>query len=103
MANWESTKSSPQVPNMPAIIDFLGYNPLPPANGISEELVRQRTSPGLSQREAAARMEVDPTTLARLEPGEKEPWGKFVDRVRTFLSPPSSPRSKRTSRETSAR
>ena len=48
-------------------------------------LVRHRTALGLSHREAAARMEVDPTTLARWERGEKEPWGKFVDRVNRFL------------------
>jgi hypothetical protein len=40
-------------------------------------------------------MQVDPTTLARWEHGEKEPWGKIVDRVRTFLTAPSSPRSER--------
>lgn len=71
---------------MPAIIEFLGYNPLPSANGLGEELVRQRTSLGLTQREAAARMGVDPTTLARWERGEKEPWGKFVERVNRFLA-----------------
>jgi transcriptional regulator with XRE-family HTH domain len=91
----ETNKSTPEVRYVPAIIDFLGYNPLPPSNGIGEELVRQRTTLGLSQKQAAARMQVDPTTLARWEHGEKEPWGKIVDRVRTFLTARSSPRSER--------
>jgi len=34
---------------MPAIIRFLGYNPLPAASTLAEQLVRQRTDrPGLA-------------------------------------------------------
>jgi DNA-binding XRE family transcriptional regulator len=55
---------------MAAVIEFLGYNPLPVANGTGEQLLRQRTSLGLTQREAAVRIGVDPMTLARWERGE---------------------------------
>jgi site-specific DNA recombinase len=82
---WEANTSTPEVRFMAKVIEFLGYNPLPPANGLAEELVRQRTTLGLTQRDAAARMGVDPTTLARWERGEKEPWGRFVERVNRFL------------------
>jgi hypothetical protein len=34
---------------MPAIIQFLGYNPLPEAKTVAEPLVRHRTALGLSQ------------------------------------------------------
>jgi len=71
---------------MPAIIEFVGYNPLPPADGLGEELVRRRTTLGLSQKEAAVRMDVDPATLARWECSEKQPWGKFVEIVKRFLA-----------------
>jgi transcriptional regulator with XRE-family HTH domain len=70
---------------MPAIIRFLGYNPLPEANGWGERLVRHRTSLGLSQKEAALKLGVDPGTLARWERGEREPAGVLRTRVERFL------------------
>ena len=70
---------------MPDIIKFLGYDPLPQANTVAEKLVRQRTSLGLSQKESAERLGVDPSTLAKWERGEREPTGVFVARVKRFL------------------
>ena len=51
--NWESGVSSPDFRKMPAIIAFLGYNPVPEPTGEAERLVWQRRSMGISQREAA--------------------------------------------------
>jgi DNA-binding XRE family transcriptional regulator len=48
--NWENSTKLPRIEHIPAIITFLGYNPLPPANNWVERLVRGRTSLGLSQR-----------------------------------------------------
>ena len=83
--NWETNVSQPSLEYMPAIIDFLGYDPLPPAKTVAEKLVRQRTSLGLSQKESAQRLGVDPSTLARWERGEREPAGEFLVRVDHFL------------------
>ena len=83
--NWEANASSPEIRYMPAIIRFLGYNPLPEANGWGERLVRHRTSLGLSQKEAALKLGVDPGTLARWERGEREPAGVLRTRVERFL------------------
>jgi transcriptional regulator with XRE-family HTH domain len=74
--NWEGNRSSP---------DFLGYNPLPAANTLAEQLVRQRTTLGLSQKESAGRIGVDQGTLARWERGEREPAGAFLVWVKRFL------------------
>jgi len=41
---------------------------------------------GLSQKEAAMRLGVDPTTLARWERGEREPMGTFELRAQRFLT-----------------
>ena len=49
------------------------------------QLVRQRTTLGLSQEESAKRLGVDPSTLARWERGEREPAGAFLQRVKSFL------------------
>ena len=83
--NWEANACEPKVHYMPAIIRFLGYNPLPAANGWGERLVRHRASLGMTQEEAAKRLGVDPNTLARWEWGEREPTGMFLGRVKHFL------------------
>jgi ribosome-binding protein aMBF1 (putative translation factor) len=60
------------------------YKPLS-VSGWGGRLVRQRTSLGLSQKEAAERVGVDPSTLAKWERGEREPQGAFLGRVKRFL------------------
>ena len=83
--NWEANTSQPDFRYMPAIIRFLGYNPLPPAKSMGGRLVRQRTSLGLSQKECAERLGVDSSTLAKWERGEREPAGAFAERAKRFL------------------
>jgi transcriptional regulator with XRE-family HTH domain len=84
--NWETNRTKPGVAYMPAIIRFLGYNPLPPVDGWADRLVQCRTVLGLSQKESAKRMGVDSSTLARWERGEREPTGKFVARASRLLA-----------------
>ena len=36
--NWESDKSKPEIRYMPAIVAFLGYNPLPAATTLADHL-----------------------------------------------------------------
>ena len=84
--NWEGNRSRPEIRYMPAIIRFLGYNPLPAGQTWDERLVRCRTALGLTQEEAARQMAVDPSTLARWERGEKEPTGAFMKRAERFLA-----------------
>ena len=44
VTGWEANGAQPGVMYMPAIIRFLGYNPLPPPpSGMGERLVRGRT------------------------------------------------------------
>lgn len=83
--NWEANTASPELRYMPAIIQFLGYNPLPEAKTLAERLVRHRTTLGLSQKEAARETGVDQGTLARWERGEREPTGVFLGRAERFL------------------
>ena len=67
------------------IIAFLGYDPLPPAEMIGERLVRYRWLRGWTQEKMAARLRVDPSTLARWERDEREPSGDFRSRVERVL------------------
>jgi transcriptional regulator with XRE-family HTH domain len=56
-------------------------------------LVRQRTSIGLSQKESAGRIGVDPATLAKWEQEKREPQGVFLKRVKRFLDDEEERRS----------
>jgi transcriptional regulator with XRE-family HTH domain len=71
--NWKSNKGTPEIRFMPAIIRFLGFNPLPEAATLAEQLVRRRTALGKSQKESALKLGVDAGTLATWERGEREP------------------------------
>jgi len=91
--NWEKNASQPESRYMPAIIRFLGYNPLPEGKTWGERLVRQRVSLGITQAEAARQIGVDQGTLARWERGEREPQGEFAKQSEHFLSEEDSPRT----------
>ena len=60
--NREANAPNPEVRYMPAILQFLGYNPLPGANGWAEQLARHRTTLGLSRKAVTKRLGVDANT-----------------------------------------
>jgi DNA-binding XRE family transcriptional regulator len=82
---WEGNYATPEAKYVPAIINFLGYNPLPAARNWAERLVRHRITLGLTQRTSAQRIGVDQSTLARWERGEREPSGALAVRATCFL------------------
>ena len=84
--NWEANTGTPRPQYFPAIIAFLGYNPLPPPKTWADRLVRGRTAQGLSQKSFAKQLQVDPSTLARWERGEREPEGEFAAKGGRLLS-----------------
>jgi transcriptional regulator with XRE-family HTH domain len=85
VSKWEADTSQPDLKYMPAVIQFLGCNPLSAAKGWGERLVRQRATLGLSQKDAALKIGVDPGTLARWERGERKPAGALLGRLERFL------------------
>jgi len=84
--NWEGNRSTPHLRYVPAIIRFLGYNPLPDVTNLADKLVRHRTLLGMTQTNAAAQLGVDAGTLSRWERGEGEPEGVCAQSVDRFLS-----------------
>ena len=80
--NWECHKSSPRVHDIPAIIQFLGYQPLPNPSSLAEKLLVARKALGLTQRVMAKRFGIDPTTLSKLERGKsKRPSAKTLTKI----------------------
>ena len=60
ITNWERNATAPAIRYIPAIIQFLGYHPLPPALSFPERLAAARRALGLSLRKMAAKLGVDP-------------------------------------------
>jgi DNA-binding transcriptional regulator YiaG len=85
ITSWEGNATVPEVRYMPAIIQFLGYNPLPAASSLPERLVTARKTFGLSQRKMAAKLGVDPATLMGWEAGRHQPTGKSNELIGKVL------------------
>jgi len=81
ITNWECNATSPATRYIPAITQFLGYDPQPTADLFPERLVTERRALGLSQREMAKRLGVDPGTLQGWEAGKHQPTGKSLKRI----------------------
>lgn len=77
--------TEPGLQHLPKISRFLGYNPLPPARTLAEQIVRHRKTLGLSREELARRLGVDPGTLWIWETGKREPQGKYRELVAKLL------------------
>ena len=66
--NWEHSRTTPTLGNLPGVISFLGYDP---SNGdlqtLGAKVLYYRKRRGLSQKELAKLIGIDPTTLSRIE------------------------------------
>jgi len=58
ITGWECNATVPEVRYIPAIIQFLGCNPLPAASSLPERLATARRALGLSQRKMAEKLGV---------------------------------------------
>lgn len=67
LENWEKNRTRVAVRFYPALIAFLGYNPLPEPRTRGEAVRRQRMTLGLSLERLAMMARVYPTTVCRLE------------------------------------
>ena len=84
--NWELGRTVPGLRGLPAVIEFVGYDPRSEPTTIGAKIKTWRTARGLSQEEMARRLDVDPSTLARWESGEQEPPGEFRERTSVSFS-----------------
>ena len=68
--NWERNRSTPTLRHQPEVLEFLGYDPTPnePKN-FGQKLLKYRRDRGMTQKELASQIGIDPTTLSRLERG----------------------------------
>ena len=70
VTNWEHGLRKPAIQHLPAICQFLGYDPEPPTpDTLAERLAAKRRQFGWSQRVAAKKLGVDPSTWSAWEQG----------------------------------
>ncbi len=82
---WEKDRTTPAIRFYPAIFAFLGYDPFPAPTTLGERVFARRRGLGLSQKEAAQRIGIDPSTFSLLETG-KFAEGKYEHQLADFLS-----------------
>lgn len=83
--NWELGHTSPETKCLPAIHDFLGYQPFEAGTTFAENLRYCRRSAGLSQEQLAQRTGLDESTIAKWERGDNLPMPGNLDRLRAFF------------------
>ena len=81
VTNWELGRTAPELRRVPNIIRFLGYDPIPKGETVGQTLKQFRRRQGVSQKELAAWLRVDPGTLARWEREERVPTGEYRRRI----------------------
>jgi len=79
---WEKNRGGPKLKFVPRIIDFLGYEPPCPATEMLGQKIRQyRYIWGISQKDLAKRIGIDPTTSSRLERNQGRSFPSVFRRV----------------------
>jgi len=85
ICNWENNQTSPQLRFLPRIIQFIGYVPHDTRpRTLGKQIVHHRHILGLSQKQLARRLGVDPSTLSRWERNEGRPSKKLLERLDAF-------------------
>jgi transcriptional regulator with XRE-family HTH domain len=85
VVNWEKGYASPRINLMSKVVEFLGFNPFQKCDTLAQHMVGHRKSFGITQKEFARKLGVDPSTLARWERGEHAPAGMYLRRVTEAL------------------
>ena len=89
VTNWERQRTTPALPHMPRIAEFLGHVVYDPMEPLSKRLRVCRTALGLSQREIATLIGVDPKTIWEWETGVREPSQRSQRRISAFIKCPN--------------
>lgn len=87
ITNWEKNHTNPMLRLLPKIIEFLGYEPsVGNRDTLGGKLLRYRKSRGVTQKELAKQIVIDPTTLSRIERGKGKCFPSILERVIAFLN-----------------
>ena len=90
IVNWEKNRTEIGVRFVPAIIQWLGYDPLPRPSSIGEWIALERTRRGLARRALADALGWDESTVREYEEGDRPPNGPRLAQLYALLGQPSS-------------
>lgn len=88
--NWEKGHTEPPFESMPAIVQFLGYDPFPEPKSLPERLLAKRRSMGWSIRKAAQNLGVNQGTWGDWERGKLILYRIHRVRIARLLGLPES-------------
>ena len=87
VTNWEKHRTQPTLRALPKTVAYLGYDPMPAGTTrLGEMLLRYRKSRGVTQKELAKQIGIDPTTLSRLERKQGGCLPSVLEKVGAFLN-----------------
>jgi transcriptional regulator with XRE-family HTH domain len=82
---WENNRHEVSLPYRPRVISFIGYCPNDTSLPLGLRLKERRENLGLSIKQLASIMKVDPCTIAYWERGEHQPVKKSWKIIEDFL------------------
>ncbi len=88
LVNWEKNRTSIGARFVPAIIRWLGYDPLPRPRSFASWLVTERIRKGLARRGLANALGWDENTVRKYAEGGRPPDGSRLEQLRTMLGEP---------------
>ncbi len=88
VVNWEKNRTKVGARFVPAIIEWLGYDPLPPASCLGSWITIERTRRGLARRTLAEALGWDESTVRSYEVGDCLPEGVRLAQLRAILGEP---------------
>jgi transcriptional regulator with XRE-family HTH domain len=84
---WEKSLISPSLHHIPKIIEFLGYVPYKTSpQTLGERISNARHLFGITLKELARRLGIDPGTLSNWERGKGEPAKKHLKKLSDFFT-----------------
>lgn len=86
IVNWERNRFSPQIHQLPKVIEFLGYMPFElPKETMGDKIKSYRKEYGLTQRKLAKILGVDQTTIRDWERNKHKPSKKMLRTICKFI------------------
>jgi transcriptional regulator with XRE-family HTH domain len=82
IVNWEKGRTKVGARFVPAIIRWLGYDPLPESRSVGEWIVIERTRRGMARRQLARALQCDEGTLRRYEEDTAAPDARRLAQLR---------------------
>jgi transcriptional regulator with XRE-family HTH domain len=83
--NWERGLGKPMIKHLPAIIQFLGYDPSATPNSFPAILIHLRRKLGLTQQDLAQVLAVNPCSVGRWEGGQGLPLAKTMAAIENLF------------------